>query len=150
MDYRDFLRGHGGLAHRAGSFQLSAALLVNPWSPAHAVPAVALVGYESVTIMITDPNITEYKQWWAPKGLPSSLKMKTKPGECEEAKLPLNAPLRTNSSLPLFSYSERYYCLHHFPRHLELFQRSRITSTNTIPRVHCKVFAERHLTKPIR
>ncbi|KAG9121466.1 hypothetical protein FRC07_002575, partial [Ceratobasidium sp. 392] len=60
--------------------------------------------YESVTVMISDPNITEYNQWWAPKSLPNALKIRTKPGECEETKLPLNTPLRTNSPLPLFSY----------------------------------------------
>ncbi|KAG8710461.1 hypothetical protein FRC08_017130 [Ceratobasidium sp. 394] len=65
---------------------------------------VALVGYDTVTIMISDPNVTDYEQWWAPKSLPNALKFRTKPGECDEAKLPLNTPLRTNSSLPFFPY----------------------------------------------
>ncbi|KAG9128579.1 hypothetical protein FRC07_000012 [Ceratobasidium sp. 392] len=65
---------------------------------------VVLVGYDSVAVMMPDPNITDYEQWWAPKSLPSALKIRTKPGECDEAKLPLNTPLRTNSSLPLFPY----------------------------------------------
>ncbi|KAG8795615.1 hypothetical protein FRC12_011961 [Ceratobasidium sp. 428] len=63
-----------------------------------------LGGYDSVTVLISDPNVTDYEQWWAPKSLPSALKIHTKPGECEEARLPQSTPLRTNSSLPLFSY----------------------------------------------
>ncbi|QRW13286.1 hypothetical protein RhiLY_12285 [Ceratobasidium sp. AG-Ba] len=65
---------------------------------------LALVGYDEVTVTMPDPNITEYDQWWAPKSLPSALKFRTKPGDCQEVTLPLNTALRTNSSLPLFTY----------------------------------------------
>ncbi|KAG8737728.1 hypothetical protein FRC10_007885 [Ceratobasidium sp. 414] len=70
---------------------------------------VALVGYDSVTVMISDLNITGYEQWWAPKSLPHALKFRAKPGECDVAKLPTNTPLRTNTSLPFFPYGKPNY-----------------------------------------
>ncbi|KAG8790875.1 hypothetical protein FRC12_010799 [Ceratobasidium sp. 428] len=76
---------------------------------------VVLVGYDSVTVMISDPNITDYEQWWAPKSLPSALKIRTKPGECDEAQLPENTPLRSNSSLPFFPYLLQNNFVQHDP-----------------------------------
>ncbi|QRV84666.1 hypothetical protein RhiJN_26730 [Ceratobasidium sp. AG-Ba] len=71
------------------------------YSPVWTV--VALVGYEEVMILQPDPNI-DYDQWWAPKSLPSMLRFRTKPGDCQDTNLPLDTALRTNSSLPLFTY----------------------------------------------
>ncbi|QRW13344.1 hypothetical protein RhiLY_12343 [Ceratobasidium sp. AG-Ba] len=82
-------------------FYASTAILI----PILALFNVALVGYEQVTVLESNPNITEYHQWWAPKSLPSALRFRTKPGECQETNLPINVPLRTNSSLPLFTYT---------------------------------------------
>ncbi|KAG8737734.1 hypothetical protein FRC10_007891 [Ceratobasidium sp. 414] len=59
--------------------------------------------------MISDPNITDYEQWWAPKSVPSALRFRTKPGEYDVAKLPMNTPLRTNTSLPFFPYGKPNY-----------------------------------------
>ncbi|QRV98708.1 hypothetical protein RhiJN_26727 [Ceratobasidium sp. AG-Ba] len=63
-----------------------------------------LAGYDTVTVLYSNPNVTDYQQWWAPKSLPDALKLHTKPGGCEEARLDRNTPFRTNSSLPLFAY----------------------------------------------
>ncbi|KAF8607410.1 hypothetical protein BDV93DRAFT_542333 [Ceratobasidium sp. AG-I] len=65
---------------------------------------VALVGYDVVTVLLPNPNVTNYDQWWAPAKLPDALKIRTKPGECEPTRLPMGTPLKTNSSLPLFTY----------------------------------------------
>ncbi|QRV84664.1 hypothetical protein RhiJN_12680 [Ceratobasidium sp. AG-Ba] len=66
---------------------------------------VALVGYDEVTVLQKDPNITDHGQWWAPRSLPDALRFRTTPGDCQATTLPLNTPLRTNSSLPLFTYN---------------------------------------------
>ncbi|KAG9075681.1 hypothetical protein FRC06_009956, partial [Ceratobasidium sp. 370] len=63
-------------------------------------------GYDTVTVVMQNPNITDPNQWWAPSWVPKALRIiRTAPGECEPAVLPLNTPLTTNSSLPLFSYT---------------------------------------------
>ncbi|KAG8713215.1 hypothetical protein FRC08_013555 [Ceratobasidium sp. 394] len=62
-------------------------------------------GYDTVTVITQSPNITDPNQWWAPDWVPKAFRIiRTAPGECEPAVLPLNTPLGTNSSLPLFSY----------------------------------------------
>lgn len=71
-----------------------------------AVFLAALVGYDVVTVLLPNPNVTNYEQWWAPAKLPDALKIRTKPGECQPTRLPMGTPLKTNSSLPLFTYSK--------------------------------------------
>ncbi|KAG8732542.1 hypothetical protein FRC12_019230 [Ceratobasidium sp. 428] len=62
-------------------------------------------GYNTVTVVVANPNITDPK-WWAPSWVPKGLRViRTAPGECEPAVLPVNTELRTNSSLPLFTYT---------------------------------------------
>ncbi|KAF8607422.1 hypothetical protein BDV93DRAFT_520288 [Ceratobasidium sp. AG-I] len=70
----------------------------------HRVCIVALVGYDTITVLTPDPNTTHYDKWWAPAKLPDALKIRSKPAECQPIMLPINTPLRTNSSLPMFSY----------------------------------------------
>ncbi|QRV84635.1 hypothetical protein RhiJN_12651 [Ceratobasidium sp. AG-Ba] len=65
---------------------------------------VILGGYDTITIWLADPKTESYEPWWAPKSLPEALRIRTKPGECQGARLDKNNPLRTNSPLPLFSY----------------------------------------------
>ncbi|QRW13287.1 hypothetical protein RhiLY_12286 [Ceratobasidium sp. AG-Ba] len=64
---------------------------------------VIVAGYEEITVLRTDPNF-DPEQWWAPKRLPQALRFRTTPGECEDTDLPRDTDLRTNSSLPLFTY----------------------------------------------
>ncbi|KAG8790127.1 hypothetical protein FRC12_012731 [Ceratobasidium sp. 428] len=66
---------------------------------------LVLAGYDTATAARADPNVTDYPQWWAPKSLPTALKIHTKPGDCEDTSLEYNKPYRTNSPLPLFAYA---------------------------------------------
>lgn len=68
-----------------------------------------LVGYDTTMVLNTNPNVTHYKQWWAPEALPSFLRVRTKPGKCEPVKLTEGTTIRTNSSLPMFSYCQWFY-----------------------------------------
>ncbi|QRV84720.1 hypothetical protein RhiJN_26786 [Ceratobasidium sp. AG-Ba] len=99
---------HGDIDTYFNYLQLSVDSYVKPFSLhiiLKSLNVVALVGYDQVTVLESNPNITEYDQWWAPKFLPSALRFRTKPGECQETNLPIGVPLRTNSSLPLFTYT---------------------------------------------
>jgi hypothetical protein len=99
-----------------GSFLLIACLtLVNGKSPLLksfstsklSIPFLILVilgGYDTTVVLQTDPNVTHYDRWWAPKSLPSSLRLRTKPGDCEPTKLLLDVTFRTNSTLTVFPY----------------------------------------------
>ncbi|KAG8710930.1 hypothetical protein FRC08_016541 [Ceratobasidium sp. 394] len=72
--------------------------------PLIALLNVVLAGYETVTVHRPDFDAEE-DVWWAPRGLPSGLRFHTRSGPCQPTELPLNVPLRTNSSLQLFTYA---------------------------------------------
>ncbi|KAH7337701.1 hypothetical protein B0J17DRAFT_756836 [Rhizoctonia solani] len=65
---------------------------------------VILVGYDTKFALYKDPNITRYDHWWSPKYLPDLLRIRANAGDCELGKLSQDVILKTNSSLPLFSY----------------------------------------------
>ncbi|CEL53367.1 hypothetical protein RSOLAG1IB_06334 [Rhizoctonia solani AG-1 IB] len=65
----------------------------------------ALVGNDVVTELKKNPNNTDDK-WWAPKWLPKFMTIPTTPGPCQPLTIPQNNPIiRTNSSVPLFTYA---------------------------------------------
>ncbi|CAE6519419.1 unnamed protein product, partial [Rhizoctonia solani] len=65
---------------------------------------VILVGYDTKFILYKDPNATRYDHWWSPKYLPDLLRIRANAGDCELGRLTQDVTLKTNSSLPLFSY----------------------------------------------
>lgn len=75
------------------------------WFRAELLFQVILVGYETVNEHRRQFD-ADTDVWWAPRSLPTWLRFYTSSGECQPAELPLDTPLRTNSPLQLFAYSE--------------------------------------------
>ncbi|EUC61433.1 transmembrane protein, putative [Rhizoctonia solani AG-3 Rhs1AP] len=66
---------------------------------------VALLGNDVVTVLKDTPDFAETK-WWAPKWVPGRMKIPTRPGPCQPLTLPHGSTsIRTNSTLPIFSYT---------------------------------------------
>ncbi|GAB1518065.1 hypothetical protein RhiTH_001123 [Rhizoctonia solani] len=65
---------------------------------------VVLVGYDTKVTLRKDPNTTQHEYWWESDYLPSILRFKDDPGDCEIGKLNQDVTLKTNSTLPLFPY----------------------------------------------
>ncbi|CAE6458926.1 unnamed protein product [Rhizoctonia solani] len=70
-----------------------------------AVLNTALAGNDVVTELKKNPNNTDDK-WWAPNWLPRFMTIPTTPGPCQPLTISPNNPIiRTNSSVPLFTYA---------------------------------------------
>ncbi|KAG8718173.1 hypothetical protein FRC09_013069 [Ceratobasidium sp. 395] len=107
MDHRNVLRGLSSFDRAAGDIQLFVAFIQTVQLDDNVDDfAVVVSEYDTVTVILANPNITDPNQWWAPDWVPKGLRViRTVPGECEPAVLPVNTELRTNSSLPLFTYT---------------------------------------------
>ncbi|ELU37254.1 hypothetical protein AG1IA_08719 [Rhizoctonia solani AG-1 IA] len=77
--------------------------VLTPESLIHSF-VVVLVGYDTKVTLRKDPNTTQHEYWWESDYLPSILRFKDDPGDCEIGKLNQDVTLKTNSTLPLFPY----------------------------------------------
>ncbi|KAF8604530.1 hypothetical protein BDV93DRAFT_605843 [Ceratobasidium sp. AG-I] len=82
--------------------------LISFWTLCLLIPLnIALVGSDVVSTLRSDPT-SVIDPWWMPSFWPGFMRLRTLPQICQPASITDNMPLRTNSSVPAFTYVLRH------------------------------------------